>query len=965
MKKTISLVLTMILSLTMFMADVTGLVMVARAEGYVVKAEDGQDISVEEDTFDAENEELLRIQAEEEEAKRQAAEQAAREAEEEAKRQAEDEAAKEAMRQAEEQAKRIAEEQEAARKEEEAREAELLDSSYILAAFLQTKPINKLDFGAAEIGEQRDYFPIDIQNTGATAVDLIYRKVNDADGAFSVTLHGDKTHLEPGESSRFYISIASTLKQGKYKATIMFADATRDPNFTDALNLVLTGSVTGKKASVTGVQVSPSKVTIATGGSYQFVATVKGTGTVSQDVRWSVTNQRSSGTGISSDGLLTVGNDETSSSISVIATSIENSAVSGTAVVTPQLNSFNVSVSAEPAGGGNVTGGGAVVTGGSVTLSAVPAKNYYFAGWYVGGNRVSTSTNFTVNDVRSDTHVTAKFAQNYVTVKAEPDNKDAGNVVGGGTITYGSSTTLSAKAYNGYVFTGWKEGDTIISRDASISLKNLTTDRKITAMFSKTSYTITMAATPIEGGRVSGGGTFKLGSGATLKAEPVSGYEFREWQVNGQVVSRDAVYNVSKVDRDYTITAIFVKKGITSYEISAGVATTGGSITPSGKTLVAEGSNITYTMAPKSGFAILAVAVDGVQMGNISTYTFTNVRGPHTIAVAFVQTDAAANKSGAQQKKVQTVPKTTGNTATANSTVDIAAAASGTGGDTYVEEIENIDDIYVPTDDELGVEDAGEDEFSSAVMKSMGVSMDEIKDMVATGDTMPILDAAFYTGGLGAYVNNSLEPKNTNAVDYQNMSREELMLLADEQINPSLPNLDTVVQDMLSTEDVMTLAKGGQVDIAVSLVKDEASASTEKLMKNAVGQKPLQYFDLTMLKTSGGYTERVTELPSLMEVVIEIPDDIYKAGKTYSVLRVHNGTLSILPDIDDDPKTITFYTDRFSSYAIAREVATSQGLVTWLCAGATIAFGIALTCFLILLTHQSKMRKARRKNARR
>ena len=135
-------------------------------------------------------------------------------------------------------------------------------------------------------------------------------------------------------------------------------------------------------------------------------------------------------------------------------------------------------------------------------------------------------------------------------------------------------------------------------------------------------------------------------------------------------------------------------------------------------------------------------------------------------------------------------------------------------------------------------------------------------------------------------------------------------------------------------DDVMKLAKGGHVDISVSLSGvDQADAVTERLMKNAVGQKPVQYFDLTMLKTAGGFTERVNETPTTMEVVIEIPDEIYEEGKTYSVLRVHQGELSILPDLDDNPKTITFRTDRFSAYAISKEVTTSNKLIGWLIAG--------------------------------
>ena len=59
------------------------------------------------------------------------------------------------------------------------------------------------------------------------------------------------------------------------------------------------------------------------------------------------------------------------------------------------------------------------------------------------------------------------------------------------------------------------------------------------------------------------------------------------WEVNGQIVNRDATVKVNRLEEDYKCTAVFLKTGVATYEISAGVATTGGSISPSGKSVVA------------------------------------------------------------------------------------------------------------------------------------------------------------------------------------------------------------------------------------------------------------------------------------------------------------------------------------------------------------------------------------------
>lgn len=962
MKKGLSLLLAFILSMTIFVADVMQIRMIVRAEETVADEE-----SYEDPGADGQSGDPINGNPEAQEEYQRWLDEQAQDANEQQQQQEDDESARKAREQKEKEDEEARKAQEEAEEAERKRKQEEADYNYSLTVTNVTTTITSVDFGSNEVGAQRDPKEIYVVNTGEGDVKIITTEIGDADGAFNLTLITQSdVPLWPGASSGYTITMRSDLPVGTYTAKYLFASSI-DPSFERATALTVKGVVAGKESKVTSIAITPANASVAVGSSYDYNAVVYGTGDYDDGVLFSMSGNRSNATTIKQNGnkcTLTIGSDETSTNISIMANSVVNRSIAAYASATPQRNSFTVSASCDPSNGGYTTGGGAVSQGGSVTLSAVPNKNFYFAGWVVNGQTVSTATNYTVSNVQSNMGVTAKFAQKSVTVTAVANNGNYGNVVGGGTVSYGGSTTLSAKAYNGYVFTGWVEGNSVVSRDASIKLENLTVDRKITAVFEKTSRTVTLAVYPKDTGKVEGGGTYDLGKGATIKASAFDGWEFQGWKVNDQFVSYNAEYKIEKITQDYNFTAVFIKKNAPVYEISSGVATTGGSISPSGKSNVAQGTNLTYTITPKAGFAVLAVAVDGVQVGAVGSYTFTNVQGPHTISAAFVQTDAgqkAAASSGkpVQTSKVETVTKTEANTAPSQSTVNIDEAAAGNAGDEYVEEMD-LTDIEIPTDEQLGiVEEVAAP--SSAVTQMMGMSMDEVSAMITSGNTMPVLDAAFYTGGLGAYVENAYEPQNMISVDYQNMSAEELMLATDDTINPSLPDLDVVVQRMLSTDDVMKLAKGGHVDIAVSLSGiEKADAVSERIMKNAVGQKPVQYFDLTMLKSADGYTERVTELPTTMEVVIEIPDKVYEAGKTYSVLRIHNGELSVLPDLDENPKTITFRTDRFSTYAIAKQVASANNLVAWLVAGAALAFGVAMTCFLILIAHQRKYVKARK-----
>ena len=51
-------------------------------------------------------------------------------------------------------------------------------------------------------------------------------------------------------------------------------------------------------------------------------------------------------------------------------------------------------------------------------------------------------------------------------------------------------------------------------------------------------------------------------------------------------------------------------------------------------------------------------------------------------------------------------------------------------------------------------------------------------------------------------------------------------------------------------------------------------------------------------------------------ITMEIPEE-YRGYKNYSILHVHCGEVVTLVDLDDDPNTITFDVDKFSTFALA------------------------------------------------
>ena len=137
--------------------------------------------------------------------------------------------------------------------------------------------------------------------------------------------------------------------------------------------------------------------------------------------------------------------------------------------------------------------------------------------------------------------------------------------------------------------------------------------------------------------------------------------------------------------QDFTITVSTTPA--TTYTITAS-AGSGGSITPSGSVYVVENDSQVFDITPaSSSYKIASVTVDSVDQGAVSTYTFSNVMGDHTINATFsiVSSDSGNHSSsGGRATKSETTEITTtvsGNTATVNiPKAALEQAASGKDG---------------------------------------------------------------------------------------------------------------------------------------------------------------------------------------------------------------------------------------------------------------------------------------------
>ena len=131
-----------------------------------------------------------------------------------------------------------------------------------------------------------------------------------------------------------------------------------------------------------------------------------------------------------------------------------------------QVVSYTVATNSAPAAGGTTSGAGIYNSGSSVAVTATPNAGYVFTNWTQGSTVVSSTANYTFTASANATLV-AHFAQGFqIDTSVSPPL--AGTTSGGGAVTSGSSTTLTATPNVGYTFLNWTDGTgAVVSSAAS------------------------------------------------------------------------------------------------------------------------------------------------------------------------------------------------------------------------------------------------------------------------------------------------------------------------------------------------------------------------------------------------------------------------------------------------------------------------------------------------------------------
>jgi uncharacterized repeat protein (TIGR02543 family) len=228
---------------------------------------------------------------------------------------------------------------------------------------------------------------------------------------------------------------------------------------------------------------------------------------------------------------------------------------------------------------------------------------------------------------------------------------------------------ISAQTDAGYVWSRWVSGNADLIADITgqhVSFKMPSGPVTLTAFAVRVPVTYVITAAAGANGSVSPSGPVEVASGSdqSFTIKPEAGYHIKEVYVDGASVGNVSGYTFTGVSRDHTVSATFERNSTRpkTYTVMA-AAGAGGTVTPGGMVTVNGGSSLTVLMTAEKGFTLLDVIVDGKSIGAVSSFTFTNISGSHTVSAVFAH--------------MGDIPKTSDETPAAAILIMTAAALAG------------------------------------------------------------------------------------------------------------------------------------------------------------------------------------------------------------------------------------------------------------------------------------------------
>jgi PKD repeat protein len=274
-----------------------------------------------------------------------------------------------------------------------------------------------------------------------------------------------------------------------------------------------------------------------------------------------------------------------------------------------------------------------VAYGGNQVFAITPNTGFHVADVRVDNVSVGAVSSYTFSNVSASHVLQATFADN-TAFSITPSAGQGGTISPAAAVQVasGGSQTFTITPDSNYAIADVLVDNGSVGAVSSYTFTNVTAVHTIKASFANTStYTLTPSAEP--GGSISPSSSVQVayGGAQTFTFTPDAGYHIANVLMDAISLGAVGSYTFTNVTASHTLQATFA---IDMFTIAPS-AGSGGNISPSASVQVSYGANQTFTMTPDSGYEIADVLVDGVSVGTVSTYFFSNVAANHTIAVTF------------------------------------------------------------------------------------------------------------------------------------------------------------------------------------------------------------------------------------------------------------------------------------------------------------------------------------------
>lgn len=274
--------------------------------------------------------------------------------------------------------------------------------------------------------------------------------------------------------------------------------------------------------------------------------------------------------------------------------------------------------------------------GSNYSLTITPADNYQVADVVVDGESVGAVNFYEFINITDNHTVDVTFEATMFTLTATSNVAACTITPATTTVQAGSNVNYTLTVANGYHLENViANGQEVVVTNNAFTISDVQSDYIIFANFAPNYVTVTVDQ-PAHATITPGTQTYAYGATPSYMIVPEVGYDVVSVTAGNAVVpvtynNGIGTFTLAALQQDITLTAT---TSIKKFEITV-TQGANGTIAPGTQTNVEYGSNKTFTITPADYYVIADVIVDGSSRGALSSYTFYNVTGNHTITAVF------------------------------------------------------------------------------------------------------------------------------------------------------------------------------------------------------------------------------------------------------------------------------------------------------------------------------------------